>query len=406
MAHVQALIAPFADPAIAPDCLWLPPMRSAEAGFRSRAKMAVSGTANAPVFGLPGQGTGADLSDCPLYPPTVQGLLDDVKALVRRAQVPPYDVARRRGELKNVIVTVAADGGLMLQLVLRSDSALPRLREHLPRLLAAQPALRVVSANLHPRHAAVLTGAQERHLAGEHTLAMPTGDVVLHARPASFVQTNTQVAGELYRQAARWAREIAPQRVWDLYCGLGGFALHLALALPQARITGVEVSAEAIDGARASARALGIDGADEALPRKSDSALMYDSDDAPERRSGADAASPAHGRAEFFAEDATAWARRSLDREGPPDLLVVNPPRRGLGEDLCALIEDTGGEHVVYSSCHPGTLAADLARMPSLRVQAGRYADMFPHTEHAEVIVLLRRQGASRHRSEGMGGKA
>lgn len=245
---------------------WEPPVVGADSRFRARARMAVSGTAMDPVLGLPGESAGADLSDCPLHPEGVEEVLTAVKALIRRAQVPPYDVARRRGELKNVIVTHASTGAMMLQLVLRTDGALPRLREHLPALLEAQPDVVSVFANIHPEHTALLTGAEDIHLAGSSSLPMPTGDVTLHAHPGSFVQTNTEAAGELYRTAARWALDalcaptltsaaaveqaqgdtesatIRPRRLWDLYCGLGGFALHIARAATvPLDITGVEI---------------------------------------------------------------------------------------------------------------------------------------------------------------------
>ena len=85
--------------------------------------------------------------------------------------------------------------------------------------------------------------------------------------------------------------------------------------------------------------------------------------------------------------DATAYA----GEHEPPDLVVVNPPRRGLGAELSTWLETSGVRHVVYSSCNASTLARDLARMPSLRPVEARLLDMFPHTGHYEVAVLLRR---------------
>ncbi|MDN5822201.1 MAG: 23S rRNA (uracil(747)-C(5))-methyltransferase RlmC [Brachybacterium sp.] len=360
-ARVEQLLAPH----LAPDVGWDLPIVGPEAGFRARGKMAVGGTAQAPVLTLPGQSAGTDLCDCPLYPAGVEDVLDGAKALIRRAQVPPYDVARRRGEIKNVLVTASPEGDHLLRLVLRSEQALGRIREHLPALLAAHPSVVAVTANLHPDHTTAVEGDREIHLAGAESIAIRTGDVTLFSRPQSFLQTNTEVAGQLYRQAAAWVREIAAERsasqegaprIWDLYCGLGGFALHAALAVPGARVTGVEVSAQAIDGAREAARAAGIE------------------------------------TTTFLAADATRWAAETAaGPDGPPELVVVNPPRRGLGGELTGWLERSGVRDVLYSSCNPATLAADLAAMPSLHIVAGRYVDMFPHTTHAEVIVRLRR---------------
>lgn len=359
--RVEQLLAPH----LAPGTIWSEPIVGAEQGFRARGKMAVGGTAQAPLLTLPGQSAGTDLCDCPLYPDGVEQVLEGAKALIRRAQIPPYDVARRRGEIKNVLVTSSPDGEHLLRFVLRSTAALERLREHLPRLLEAHPSVVSVSANIHPEHTTRVEGEEEILLAGAGRLAVRTGDVTLFSRPQSFLQTHTEVAGALYRQGAEWAREIAGARedqetgpglrIWDLYCGLGGFALHLARALPAARVTGVEVSAQAIDGAREGAEAAGA-------------------------------------RVRFLAADATAWAiEEAAGPAGPPDIVVVNPPRRGLGPELAGWLERSGVRDVLYSSCNPASLADDLAAMPSLRIVAGRYVDMFPHTEHAEVIVRLRR---------------
>lgn len=355
-ARVEQLLAAH----LAPGVSWSPPIIGPEAGFRARGKMAVGGTAQEPVLTLPGQASGADLCDCPLYPDGVEEVLEGVKALIRWAQVPPYDVARRRGEIKNVLVTASPDGEHLLRLVLRSERALPRIREHLPRLLAAHPSIVAVTANLHPDHTTRVEGATEIKLAGADSLPIRTGDVTLFSRPQSFLQTNTEVAGQLYRQVADWARELAGQhaeapRVWDLYCGLGGFALHVARAVPGARVTGVEVSAQAIEGARQAAAAQDIP-------------------------------------ADFLVADATDWAiAEAAGPAGAPDLAIVNPPRRGIGERLAAWLEGSGVRDVIYSSCNPATLATDLAAMPSLHITAGRYVDLFPHTEHAEVVVRLHR---------------
>ena len=75
-----------------------------------------------------------------------------------------------------------------------------------------------------------------------------------------------------------------------------------------------------------------------------------------------------------------------------PDCVIVNPPRRGIGARLSAALENSGVEHIVYSSCNPVSLAKDLARMPAYEVAQARIFDMFPHTKHLEVAVLLQRR--------------
>ena len=344
--------------AVIPATPWSVPYAGPESGFRNKAKLAVGGRRGAPTLGiLDAQGQGVDLQGCQLYEPGLAATLPALAEHVAATGLTPYDVPTRTGELKGLIVTHSPDGELMVRFVLRSTGQLAKLRRSVPALRAALPQARVVSANLLPRHVALLEGDDEVILSEEQSLPMRLhhGDqaVTVHLRPGSFFQTNTVVATALYAQARDWAATPGARSVWDLYCGAGGFALHLdGPAGPS--VVGIEVSAEAVMAARHSAA----------------------------HRPGL----------RFEVGDAAAYAR-----EHPaPDLVVVNPPRRGIGAELADQLEHAGPQHLLYSSCSVTSLAADLARMPSLRVQQARLFAMFPQTRHAEVLVLATR--ASRRR--------
>ncbi|NPC97452.1 23S rRNA (uracil(747)-C(5))-methyltransferase RlmC [Nocardioides sp. zg-DK7169] len=331
---------------------WLEPVASAESAFRNKAKMVVAGTLPEPTLGiLDPVGGGVDLRDCGLHAPLIQAALPVLADFVTHAALTPYDVRARRGELKHLLVTASPDGELMVRFVLRSTESLARIRKHLPGLLERLPALAAASVNLQPHHKAVLEGADEIALTERETLPMAVNGLVLHLRPQSFFQTNTEVAAALYRQGREWVEEAAPRTVWDLYCGVGGFALHVAA--PGREVIGVETSTEAVASASLTATESGLDGV------------------------------------RFVADDATAYA---LAAPSTPDLVVVNPPRRGIGPELAGWLETSGVRHVVYSSCNAVSLAKDLAAMPSLRPVRARVLDMFPQTAHYEVIVLLERR--------------
>jgi 23S rRNA (uracil747-C5)-methyltransferase len=340
LAHAQQLLAAW------PDARWLPPLFSRPSQFRNRAKMVVGGTSDNPTLGILGPDQqGIDLTLCGTLAPGLSAAFAAISAFISLARITPYDVAARRGELKHVLLTESPDGELMLRFVLRSTEPLGRIRKHLPSLLAALPQLAVVTVNLLPEHKAVLEGDEELPLAGE-TLAMRLGDVVLHLRPASFFQTNTEIAQGLYTQARLWIDEVAAGSVWDLYCGVGGFALHVAA--PGRRVHGVEVSAPAIESARLSAAQAGLT------------------------------------KVSFATGDATALAA-----ENAPDAIIVNPPRHGLGDALCRTLDASGVPTIIYSSCNAVTLARDIAAMPAYRLDRIRLFDMFPQTEHYETMVLL-----------------
>lgn len=331
---------------------WHAPVRSREAGFRNKAKMVVAGSVDQPTLGiLDASGHGVDLTDCPLYPAAISGIFPALAAFIRQARIAPYDVPGRRGELKYLLVTVAEHSGeLMLRFVLRSQESIARIRKHLPALRAALPGLRVVSANLQPEHKAVLEGEREILLTDEAALTMRLNDLPIHLRPQSFFQTNTDVAAALYRQARDWVAALDPPALWDLYCGVGGFALHCADG--RREVTGIELSEEAIASACRSRDELGLAGVC------------------------------------FQAGDAAAFARAAIRL---PPLVIVNPPRRGIGSALCQRLRESEARWIIYSSCNVESLARDLADLADFRVRQARLFDMFPHTDHFEVACLLER---------------
>lgn len=351
-AQVTAALAP-----VAAGVRWEEPVRSADEAFRNKAKMVVAGSLDEPTLGILGPGgSGVDLLACGLHSPGLQAALPVLAEFVRTAGLAPYSVSARRGELKHLIVTESPDGELMVRWVLRSTEALARLRKHLPTLRGALP-VAVASVNVQPEHKAILEGPQELTLTDQQALTMRVNGIGLRLRPQSFFQTNTDVAAALYRHARDLVRQVDPATVWDLYCGVGGFGLHVAG--PGRVVVGVESSEQAVESARLTAATL----------------------------PGA-----AYGATQWYAADATSWAASSAAEGRPaPDLVIVNPPRRGIGATLAHWLDASGVGHVAYSSCNVDSLAHDLTRMPSLRPVSARLLDMFPHTDHHEVLVLLER---------------
>lgn len=350
-ALARRLLAPFGA-----DAQWLAPVASAESGFRAKAKMVVGGTVDSPTLGiLDGAGRGVDLRRCGIIAPGILAAFPALIAAITRAGLEPYDVPARRGELKHLIVTEAPSGTLMVRFVVRSEGAVAGIRAVLPWLQDALPPLLVATANIHPEHKAVLEGEVERVLTHDAVLPFAVNDLELRVRPQSFVQTNTAIAAALYAQARDWVDELDPASVWDLYCGVGGFALHCSSGSRQ--VVGVEASPDAVASAELARDARYSEPGD-------------------------------RQRIRFIAADATAFA---LEAAAVPELVIVNPPRRGLGAELAGWLQARGPRHVIYSSCNAESLARDLAAMPGYRLRRARVLDMFPQSTHFEVITLLER---------------
>ncbi|MCR1577118.1 MAG: 23S rRNA (uracil(747)-C(5))-methyltransferase RlmC [Klebsiella aerogenes] len=335
-----------------PAARWLAPVSGPETAFRNKAKMVVSGSVERPLLGmLHRDGTPEDLTDCPLYPPSFEPVFAALKPFIARAGLTPYNVARKRGELKYLLLTESQQGGMMLRFVLRSAAKLEQLRAALPWLQQQLPQLKVITANIQPVHMAIMEGEQEIFLSDQQALAENFNGVPLWIRPQSFFQTNPTVASQLYATARDWVRALPVNHMWDLFCGVGGFGLHCAT--PQMRLTGIEIAPEAIACAKQSAAQLGLT------------------------------------NLHFQALDSTQFATHEDDI---PQLVLVNPPRRGIGDELCDYLSRMAPPYIIYSSCNARTMATDIARLQGYRLERVQLFDMFPHTAHYEVLTLLVRE--------------
>lgn len=332
---------------------WCAPVSGPEQGFRNKAKMVISGSVEKPLLGmLHRDGTPEDLTDCPLYPDSFAPVFAALKPFIARAGLTPYNVARKRGELKYLLLTESQrDGGMMLRFVLRSESKLAQLRAALPWLQAQLPQLKVITANIQPVHMAIMEGEQEIFFTEQQALAENFNGVPLWIRPQSFFQTNPTVASSLYATARDWVRALPVSHMWDLFCGVGGFGLHCAT--PEMTLTGIEIAPEAIACAKQSAAELGLT------------------------------------RLQFQALDSTQFATAQGD---VPQLVLVNPPRRGIGKPLCDYLSQMAPQFIIYSSCNAQTMAKDFAHLTGYRVERVQLFDMFPHTAHYEVLTLLVRE--------------
>ena len=338
----------------------LPSVSSALVQFRNKAKMVVSGSVERPILGLLKDNqdptSGVDLTDCPLYPNEFRTIFPILKDFIARAGLVPYNIAKKKGELKYILLTQSRyNQSVMLRFVLRSEQKRPLVERELPNLLAKLPKNSVVSLNIQPQHAAVLEGETEIFLTDTHTIEEHFNGVPLFIRPQGFFQTNPQVAEKLYQTAQDWVANLPIEHFWDLFCGVGGFGLHGAKALqarnPNVALTGIEISPSAIASATKSAQQLGLK------------------------------------QVHFDALDS---ARFALNQSGKvADLVIVNPPRRGIGKPLAEFLNDCGADYLIYSSCNAQTMAQDFASLTNYQLEKVQLFDMFAHSAHYEVLTFL-----------------
>ena len=317
-------------------------------GFRNKAKIVVSGSSEAPILGL----IDREILDCPVHDPVINTILHDLIPFIRLAKLDPYNIAERKGELKGIIIFHSDEA--YVRFVLRSKEGLDRIRKNLPELLKSHPKITSVSVNIQPVHQAILEGEEEIFLGPATHIQQAYGNLKLTLRPQGFVQTNQHVAARLYATAASWVQEHKIERFLELFSGQGAFSFHCASFVKEA--TGVEINPEAVKTARDSAEQSGLT------------------------------------HLHFLAMDASNSGK--IIHEKNPELILVNPPRRGLGESL-GLITKSLPDWLIYSSCSVESLGRDLKELSShYKIEKAQIFDMFPHTAHFETLVLMRKLSA------------
>ena len=339
---------------------WFPPYASPLSAFRNKAKMVVFGAVERPILGIVNeQNQPVSLTNCPLYPPHFEAIFEILKDFIGRAGLVPYNIAKQKGELKYILLTESRyNQTLMVRFVLRSENKLPLMQRELAGLMAKLPQLKVVTANIQPQHAAILEGEKEIFLTEQQVLEEQFNRIPLFIRPQGFFQTNPTVAQALYGTAQQWVQSLRINQLWDLFCGVGGFGLHCATALaknnPDVQLTGIEISPSAIYSATLSSQKCGLK------------------------------------NVRFQSLDAANFALNQNEQK--PDLVIVNPPRRGIGKSLAQFLNQMQPHFILYSSCNAVTMGKDLQELTHYQLQKIQLFDMFPHTGHYEVLVLLTRQ--------------
>lgn len=319
---------------------------------RHKVKMSISGSVAAPVIGITRQDQSSqELVECPLSTDLIRDLLQHLSGVITNHSLIPYDIGARTGELKHVIITTTSchDQGIV-RFVLRSRDALPRVRAAAKELTERFPWIKVISCNIQPIPAAILEGNEELLITENSLIREEFKELSLYFAPQSFMQVTPTIAQQLYTRASQIVSGLAPRRLLDLFCGVGGFSLSAAPYCHE--VLGVEVSAQAIECAKRSADELGLT------------------------------------HVHFQATDVEGFIRENRDYS--PDTIILNPPRRGLSSDVIRYLTQTRPEQIIYSSCNPETFARDAQSLSTTyTLQELTPFDMFPMTRHWEVLGLF-----------------
>ncbi len=295
-----------------------------------------------------------DVHRCWLQPDPSNDIRLETKRFCEEHGYSFYDIRQHSGLMRNLVIRTASTGEVMVIVVFAEEDR-PRIAALLDHLRDRFPAITslmyMVNAKLNDSTGdidAVLWSGHDHIFEEMEGLRFKIG-------PKSFYQTNSRQAYELYKVARSFADLHGDETVYDLYTGTGTIANFVARHC--ARVVGIEYVPEAIEDAKHNSALNGI------------------------------------GNTAFFAGDMKDVLNDAfIARHGRPDVVILDPPRAGVHEDVIATILRAAPRRIVYVSCNPATQARDLALLAGdYRVTAVQPVDMFPHTHHVENVVRLKR---------------
>ncbi|WP_322925104.1 23S rRNA (uracil(1939)-C(5))-methyltransferase RlmD [Paenibacillus campi] len=294
-----------------------------------------------------------DMQSCLIQDSRNDELVNKVKAIGQELGIQPYNEESGGGILRHVVVKVGFATNEMMIVLVTNGERLPRKPEWIERIRAAMPQVVSICQNINTKQTNVIFGDETRTLWGRDVIHDYIGDVKFAISARSFYQVNPVQTEVLYEKAVQYAGLTGKETVIDAYCGIGTISLFLAQHAKQ--VYGVEIVKEAIEDARKNAELNGmtnvefeVGASEDVIPR---------------------------------------WQEQGIT----PDVIVVDPPRKGCDPKLLETIVQMQPEKVVYVSCNPSTLARDLQVLEEGGYQTVEVqpVDMFPHTVHVEAVVLL-----------------
>lgn len=301
-----------------------------------------------------------DVEDCPLQPIAVTRLRGAFKAWMEQWSVPAYDESTGQGLIRHLYVRTN-QAGQALCCVVANGKKLPQVPELVETLCKAEPGLVGLVLNINQKDTNVILGPEYRTLWGQDFLEETLCGMTFRLSVPSFFQINWAQTQRLYAQAVDFAALTGQETVLDLYCGIG--TISLALAQKAGQVIGAEIVPQAIEDAKANAARNEVE------------------------------------NTRFFCGDAGAVAAQLAQEGVRPQVICVDPPRKGLAPEVPAILASMAPERIVYVSCDPATLARDAKRLEELGYRAvkAQAVDLFPRTAHVETVCLLSKLNAKEH---------
>ncbi|MFC4023337.1 23S rRNA (uracil(1939)-C(5))-methyltransferase RlmD [Oceanobacillus longus] len=297
-----------------------------------------------------------NMDTCTIQDELINEIINVTRQIANRIGVKAYNEEKHNGELRHIMVrTGHATNEAMVVLVTRTDK-LPNKDVLIQELTEKFPQIRSIIQNVNEKRTSVILGDKTKVLWGEEYIYDKIGDIKFAISAKSFYQVNPVQTKTLYDKALEYAKIGSDDVVIDAYCGIGTISLFLAQKAK--KVYGIEVVPEAINDAKMNAQLNGIT------------------------------------NAEFHVGEAEKVMPRWKEKGIKPDVIVVDPPRKGCEVDFLQAMIDMQPNRIVYVSCNPSTLARDLRILEDSGYETKEVqpVDMFPQTPHVEAVTWLEKR--------------
>lgn len=304
-----------------------------------------------------------EVTHCLIQPNCADRVRGAVLRWMEQYRIRAYEETTHSGYVRQIYLRVGAVSGEVLVCIVANCESLPKKKALCACLRESVPEVSSIVVSYNQKRGNTVLGDRYETLYGSGMLEDTLCGLRFRLSVPAFYQVNHDQAERLYRKALEYAALRKDETALDLYCGSG--TITLCLAREAKSVIGVELVAEAIEDAKENARRNGIE------------------------------------NAEFYCMDAGAAAQKFAQAGQKPDVIVVDPPRKGLSEDVIEAITRMAPERLVYVSCDPATLARDVRRLsPRYRFRKAEALDLFPRCKHVETVCLLSKLSDAKHHVE------
>ena len=294
--------------------------------------------------------------DCKLQPGVLNDIGNALCGFFAENGIQPYNEETGRGLVRHIFLRRGAHSGQIMVCLVCTRPNFPHADALCTRLREQFADIATILLNVNSKNTNVILGTETHTLYGPGYIEDTLCGVPVQLGPLSFYQVNTLAAERLYGIAAQYAQLTPDDLLLDLYCGMGTIGLSMVDHCRE--LVGVEIVPEAIESAKANAARMG-----DAVAAKSC----------------------------FFCADAGQAATRLAAEGLHPDVVMLDPPRKGCDEATLSAVVRMAPRRVVYVSCNPATAARDAAWLEQNGYHAEKVqpVDLFPRTKHCETVVLL-----------------